>query len=429
MGAAIPIRLLADVTKAITAGSGWEGSLRRLAELLVEELADWCVVDLLDERGLAQRVVVVGHASGPGSPHPGEPSNLLPAWPEASTAPLAQALRQRAAVLISDVPPPENAADPLEFAQLELLARLGAHTAIAAPLDVGGRPFGVVIVTRTAADRPFTQAQVPLIESIARQGALVVDHARLYGQQREIATYLQRALLPEFLPVLPPLHLIARYAPARTHAEVGGDWYDALVLPDGTLAFTIGDVIGHDLRATARMSQLRHMLRALALDRPGPPEDVVCRLDQALDNLHEPDVMATLIFGVARKRDAASFVLAWSNAGHPPPLLMPAGGPARFVAGGHGLPIGVDANVSREEAASVTIAAGGLFLLYTDGLIERPGEDLSLGLERLSRAATELHGLPPEHFLDELTERLAPTRGDDVALLALYNSPISSQRH
>ncbi|MEU8398338.1 GAF domain-containing SpoIIE family protein phosphatase [Nonomuraea sp. NPDC048892] len=421
MDGAIPIRLLADVTKAITAGSGWEGSLRRLAELLVEELADWCVVDLLDESGQARRVVVVGHASGSDSPHPGEPSNLLPAWPEVSTAPLAQALRRRAAVLISDVPPPEKAADPLELAQLELLARLGARTAIAAPLDVGGRPFGVIIVTRTAADRPFTQAQVPLIESIARQGALVVDHARLYGQQREIATYLQRSLLPESLPALAPLHLIARYTPARTHAEVGGDWYDALLLPDGTLAFTIGDVIGHDLRATARMSQLRHMLRALALDRPGPPDDVVCRLDQALENLHEPDVMATLIFGVARTLDAGSFVLAWSNAGHPPPLLVPADGQARFVTGGHGLPIGVDASVPREAAASIAIAAGGLFLLYTDGLIERPGEDLSLGLERLGRAAMDLHGLPPDRFLDELTERLAPTRGDDVALLALYN--------
>lgn len=429
MDAAIPLRLLADVTKAITAGGGWEGSLRRLAELLVEELADWCVVDLLDERGQARRVVVVGRASGPDSPHPGEASNLLPAWPEISTAPLAQALRRRAAVLISDVPPPEQAADPLEFAQLELLARLGARTAIAAPLDVGGRTFGVIIVTRTGADRPFIQAQVPLIENIARQGALVVENARLYGQQREIATYLQRSLLPESLPALPPLHLIARYTPARTHAEVGGDWYDALVLPDGTLAFTIGDVIGHDLRATARMSQLQHMLRALALDRPGPPDDVVRRLDQALENLHEPDVMATLIFGVARTLDADTAVLAWSNAGHPPPLLIPADGQARFVPGGHGLPIGVDANVSRERAASVTIAAGGLFLLYTDGLIERPGEDLSLGLERLGRAATDLYGLPPDRFLDELTELLAPTRGDDVALLALYNSATSPRHH
>src|SRR5688500_2566915 len=95
---------------------------------------------------------------------------------------------------------------------------------------------------------------------------------------------------------------------------------------------------------------------------------------------------------------------SWHGATPDIPLLIPADGQAQFVAGGHGLPVGVDANVSREEAASVTIPAGDLFLLYTDGLIERPGEDLSLGLERLGRAATDLHAPSPERFLDELTD-------------------------
>ncbi|TKA03159.1 PP2C family protein-serine/threonine phosphatase [Actinacidiphila oryziradicis] len=422
MDEAIPLRLLADVTNALKAGRGWEGILQRLAELLVERLADWCVIDLLDEEGGARRAVVAGRGSGPDSPRPGESSQLLPAWPQDSAAPLAQALRRGAAVLIPDVPSPEQAADPLERAQLELLARLEADTAIAAPLDVSGRPFGVIIVARTRARRPFTEAQVPLIESIAHQGALVVDNARLYGQQRDIATHLQRSLLPDTLPDVPPFRLVARYAPARTYAEVGGDWYDAIVLPDGTLAFTVGDVVGHDVRATARMSQLRHMLRALVLDRAGPPDEVVRRLDQALENLHEADVTATLILGMAHPSTSAAPSLTWANAGHPPPLLIPAHAQPRFLAGGHGLPLGVDVGVPREAAATAPLTAGSMFLLYTDGLIERRGEDLSTGMERLRRAAARLHGLAPARLLDELVEHVVPARDDDVALLALCHA-------
>ncbi|WP_371648848.1 PP2C family protein-serine/threonine phosphatase [Streptomyces mirabilis] len=430
MEEAIPLRLLADVTNALKAGRGWEGSLQRLAELLVERLADWCVIDLLDERGRARRAVVTGRGTGrPNSPRPGESSQLLPSWPQGSAAPLAQALRRGTAVLIPYVPSPERAADPLERAQLELLARLGATTAIACPLEAGGRPFGVIIVARTGACRPFTEAQVPLIDSLAHQGALVVDNARLYGQQRDIATHLQRSLLPDTLPDVHPFRLVARYSPARSYAEVGGDWYDAIALQDGTLAFTVGDVAGHDVRATARMSQLRHMLRALVLDRPGPPDEVVRRLDQALERLNEPAVTATLIFGMARPSAAGTSSLAWANAGHPPPLLVRRHGRARFLPGGEGLPLGVDTDVPREAAATAPLTPGSLFLLYTDGLIERRGEDLSIGLERLRSEAGNLRGLAPDHFLDELVERVAPARGDDIALLALWSEPASRRPH
>lgn len=428
MDEVIPLRLLADVTDALKAGRGWQEGLQRLAELLVEQLSDWCVIDLVDERGGARRVVVAGSHSGLDSPYPGEPSQLLPPWSFDSAAPLAQALRRRAAVLIPNVPSPEQAADPLERAQLELLARLRAGSAIAAPLDVGEGPFGVIIAVRTEARLPFNEAQVSLVGSLAHQGALVVDNARLYDHQRDIATYLQRSLLPDALPVVPPFRLLARYLPAEAQSEVGGDWYDAIVLRDGALAFTIGDVAGHDVRATARMSQLRHMLRSLALDRPGPPGDVVGRLDQALEDLQEPSVTATLVFGVVDPLSAGSSSLTWTNAGHPPPLLVPAHGQARFLPGGHGLPLGVDVSVPREAAATAEVTAGSLFLLYTDGLIERRGEDLSIGLERLRLEAMNLRGLPPDGFLDELVERVSPVRGDDVAMLAIFHTPASRGR-
>jgi serine phosphatase RsbU (regulator of sigma subunit) len=168
---------------------------------------------------------------------------------------------------------------------------------------------------------------------------------------------LQRSLLPNSLPEVPPFRLVARYSPARTYTEVGGDWYDAIALQDGTLAFTVGDVAGHDVRATARMSQLRHMLRALVLDRPGPPDEVVRRLDQALERLNEPDVTATLIFGVACPSAIGPSSLAWTNAGHPPPLLVRPDGWERFLAGGEGLPLGVDTDVPREAAATAPLGA------------------------------------------------------------------------
>lgn len=174
------------------------------------------------------------------------------------------------------------------------------------------------------------------------------------------------------------------------------------------MAFTVGGGAGHDVRATARMSQLRHMLRALVLDRPGPPDEVVRRLDEALKKLNEPDVTATLIFGLARPSADGTSSLAWANAGHPPPLLVRPDGRARFLAGGEGLPLGVDTDVPREAVTTAPLAEGSLFLLHTDGLIERRGEDLAMGLERLREEAGHLRGLSPDTFLDELVALVAP---------------------
>lgn len=149
---------------------------------------------------------------------------------------------------------------------------------------------------------------------------------------------MQNHLLPQ-LPRVPGLRMTARYLPAPDASQVGGDWYDAFSLSDGATALAVGDVVGHDLEAAAGMAQLRNMLRAYAWAHKEPPSRIVDRLDEAV--MHITDVsMATMILARVEARDDGHWELTWTNAGHPPPLLISHDGLAHFLTDGHGILLG-----------------------------------------------------------------------------------------
>ncbi|SEG84063.1 Stage II sporulation protein E (SpoIIE), partial [Actinacidiphila yanglinensis] len=158
---------------------------------------------------------------------------------------------------------------------------------------------------------------------------------RLHRETQRIAERLQRSLLPS-LPDIAPLGLAAGYEPSQTTAEVGGDWYDCFVLPQGDIALIIGDVTGHDLQATVTMSQLRNMLRGIACDRQEPAGKILGRLDRANHTLH-PSTTATCVYALLKGEPGGPWVVEWSRAGHPPPLLIP-------------LPPGIDAPALHRRA-------------------------------------------------------------------------------
>jgi phosphoserine phosphatase RsbU/P len=240
------------------------------------------------------------------------------------------------------------------------------------------------------------------------------------AEEHRVKESLQRAVLPARLPSVAGVELAARYLPADMPSLVGGDWYDAFCLPDGSLAIATGDVVGHDLDAAALMGQVRNALRAYAFS-DDPPAEVLARLNTLVMGLGDHG-MATALFG---RIDPAQRMFRWSCGGHPPPLLIGAAG-VRLLPCLAGVMLGaVPADRARYADAHAALEPGDLLVLYTDGLIERRDRDLDNGFAALARAAGDLHGRPAETVCAMLLDRLLPDQEheDDVCLLVLRVLP------
>jgi len=240
-------------------------------------------------------------------------------------------------------------------------------------------------------------------------------------REHRIAETLQRSLLPDRLPEIPGVLLAARYLPATSDLEVGGDWYDVVQLPNGSLALAIGDVAGHGLRAASTMGQLRMALRAYALEE-GSPSQVVGRF-RRLVRVLVPDIV-TLIYLVF---DPESGTLRFANAGHPPPLLVDGDGQTSYLEGGLGPPLGAIAHPGQDIDAATHLDAGSTLLLFTDGLVERRGASILDGLTRLKTLAAD-PGEDLEALCDQLLSAMVTDEvSDDIALLALRQVPFAAE--
>ncbi|HEX3278839.1 MAG TPA: SpoIIE family protein phosphatase, partial [Thermoleophilaceae bacterium] len=244
----------------------------------------------------------------------------------------------------------------------------------------------------------------------------------VYQREHTIAETLQRSLLPERLPRIEGLEIAARYLPAGRGAAIGGDWYDALELPDGRVALVVGDVVGHGLRAAAVMGQLRNAFRAYGLAESSPAE--VMRRVNRLVMTAEDEVMATVLYLVV---DRESGELTFASAGHPPPLVLGDEG-VHFLEGGRAVPIGAVEPVLFREASAV-LPPGAALLLYTDGLVERRDEPLEQRLDALAEAAggaeDGLEGLCDAVLAGVIGPERVPS--DDVALLAVRPRPAGAR--
>lgn len=255
-----------------------------------------------------------------------------------------------------------------------------------------------------------------------RQAAAAVSEARqqMLRQQLELQQEhrlndtLQRAVLPGRLPEAPGFRLAARYLPADRPALVGGDWYDAFPLPDGTIALAVGDVVGHGLAAAATMGQMRNALRAYAV-ADGPPAAVLDQLNALAVHLAEGG-LATAVFG---ELDVDRRTFRWASAGHAPPLVIGGAGP-RLLAPPAGMMIGADSAAAYDDVVE-PLTDGDLLVLYSDGLIERRASDLDADSDALLAAAADLAGSGAEQACTALITRLVPPAGpeDDVCLLVL----------
>lgn len=283
------------------------------------------------------------------------------------------------------------------------------------PLIVAGARIGSLGIV-WAGDPPGA-AQRTLIETVSGQGAQALARARMQQAEHEVAVTLQRVLLPAATPRLERLAVATRYLPAGRGARAGGDWYDVIPLDDARVAIVVGDVVGHGPRAAGVMGQLRSALAAYLLDAHGPAAALE-RLDRFSRRVAGA-AASTVACGVL---DHGTGELCWARAGHVPALVLDADG-GRFLDSGSGTVLGVRGRPPFTEERTV-LAPGASVVLYTDGLVERRGEDVDAGLHRLERAAQPLRHLAPEQLATTLLDLcLGDGPADDVAVVVIRLLP------
>jgi PAS domain S-box-containing protein len=408
-----------EVTDALAEESGEEEALRRLTRVVVPILGDWVIASLVGEDGRLFDV-----ASWHADPELRETAELysrLRLGALRSTAPIVEALRSGRPMIVDDVEGTVGRTLPAGPVR-EAFEALAPRTAVALSLQARGRTVGALSIYRTADRPPAGADDVATMREVADRIALALDNSRLYEQQRRLAEGLQRSLL-----TAPPepenAEIVVRYRPAVRAAEVGGDWYDAFLQSSGSTVVVIGDVVGHDTEAAAAMGQLRGMLRGIAYRDGAGPGAVLTELDAAIEGLGM-DTMATAAIARLEQTDeekaAGATRVRWSNAGHPPPLVIHHDGRIEeLLTARTELMLGVDPATPRSETV-VTVRRGSTLLLYTDGLVE--GRDLPLddGIARLKAVLAELGERPLDELCDEVIERLRPQGlQDDVALVAV----------
>ncbi len=329
--------------------------------------------------------------------------------PLSADRPGAKALRRRQPAYYQDLD--ELAADfPGSHDRAEAS---GMQTFAYLPLWAAGSAIGLAVLGWREPNQLLRDDQ-PFLESVAAQSALALDRARRYETERDIAETLQRSVLPETLPSMEGLRVAAVYLPGSTAVDVGGDWFDTLTLADGRMGFVVGDVVGKGVEAAATMAQLRNGMRALCLDERTPGETVT-KLNLLLASYTDVP-FATLGYVTLDPRSLDATV---TSAGHPPPLVVEPDGEIRYLEGGGGLPLGADPEASYTEWHT-TFQPGSIVVLYTDGLVERPGRSIDEGLDLLAAAAAAAPQ-DPNAFVNAVVEELLGkgARGDDVALLVI----------
>jgi serine phosphatase RsbU (regulator of sigma subunit) len=277
-----------------------------------------------------------------------------------------------------------------------IIAIVGVFVSLAAAL----------MTDRLARRRRYAEQLVGVLDRVA------AENRDMYTEQRSIAQTLQHALLPDTLPDFDGLQVGARYVPATSGIDVGGDWYDVVAAGDGKVLVMIGDVSGHGLRAATTIAQLRHAALAYAAQDPSP-SSVLGQLSDFINGVAH-DYFATMLCAVV---DVGAHRLTIASAGHLAPLLIDEAG-GRFVELDANVPIGV-VRKSPYLETEVSVGPNATLIAFTDGLVERRGEVLDVGLARLREAAGNT-ALALEGLLSTLADGLASEGHlDDTAIVGI----------
>jgi serine phosphatase RsbU (regulator of sigma subunit)/PAS domain-containing protein len=307
-------------------------------------------------------------------------------------------------------------------ARAAVVKKANMHSAMIVPLKARGIILGVAVFARTDNPAPFTSDDLLLAEELVARASLNLDDARQYARERAIALALQRDLLPQHLSGGSAVDIASTYLPTDQHAGVGGDWYDAIPLPEGRIALVVGDVVGHGIGAAATMGRVRtavHTLTGLGL----APHEVIARLDSLAPHLSSAGdgrddqgmtgLIATCIYA---RYDPVTRICSFARAGHPPPAIRAPDGKVTFPDVPTVGPIGL--GLGQYASLDVQLAEGSVIAMFTDGLIETRADGIDAGLDRLGAVLAGTTGELDDicaHVIDSMRRETSPQ--DDVALL------------
>ncbi|PFG38252.1 PAS domain S-box-containing protein [Georgenia soli] len=415
-------QLTAAVTTSLAQTLDAEEAVAALARTLVPQLADWCVVTLLDADGAirpsAMRDIGWWHADPAARPLVEEYTR------HRMDALMGESFLMRTLRTTDVVRVPDDAAARIRAVlrpgrAQDLITELAPESGTVLPLRGRGRTLGAITLFNGADRPPLDGADLLTAQDIAARAGLALDNAYLYASQRGVAEELQRSFLTE-PPQLDHLDVAVRYVPAAQAAKVGGDWFDVFQHPDGPTVVVIGDVTGHDLHAAATMGQLRSMLRGIATTTVPQPAALLTQLDRAIEAVAPGTVATAVVMTLEPVGPDGDVLVRWSNAGHPPPMLLDGEGDVVTLSRTN-LLLGIRAETVRTEQ-TFAVRPGSTLLLYTDGLVERRDDGgLRGGLDRLRATLRDLRGeRGTDPLCDELVQRLLPAAPeDDMALVAV----------
>ncbi|HEX2893073.1 MAG TPA: SpoIIE family protein phosphatase [Marmoricola sp.] len=402
------LTFIARASAELASSLDYESTLRNVAEMAVPDLADWCAISLAQDGIL--RTLAVAHRDPAKVQLALDFQQRYPPDPDADTGGY-QVLRTGESILVPEVTDEMLVQGAQSEEHLAMLRELALYSGLTVPLAVEGRVLGTITWVNGETGRRFSADDIPFAEDLGRRAGIAIDNALLHSELREVAQRLQDAVRPPALPELPGWQLGATYTSAG-RASVGGDFYDVIPLKDGRVAMAIGDVMGRGVTAAAAMSQIRAALRALVAVDPDPAT-VMSRLDLLYERFPS-EQLVTLIYVLA---DPDLDQLVMSCAGHPFPVLVRADGSAEFLRTVGGTILG--AGATDRQAVSVPFLPGDMVMMYTDGLLERRGEDPQESEARLLESYRSLRPEPTAEDLARLAELMRdPSRDDDVAVLA-----------
>jgi PAS domain S-box-containing protein len=408
---------LARAGAMLDASLEFEETLVNVANIAIPEIADWCAVSILDESG-ELREVAVAHADPAKREVARELSQRFPPDPSSPTGSLG-VVRSGLTSFVPEITDEMLEAGLTDPDHLALVRRLELTSVVIAPMTARGRTFGTLTLVSAESGRRFEAADVQLAEELARRAGVAIENARLYTERTRIAHTLQVKLLPERLPEVPGVMLAARYRAAGELNEVGGDFYDVFPRSATEWALVVGDVSGKGAEAAAITALARYTLRAAALDVDAPSA-ALRRLNDAMLN-DGSSQFATVVLAYVSAAPDGGLKLRIALGGHPPPLVLRAGGGIE-APGDFGVLLGMLEDPPLFDS-EFTLHPHDLMLLYTDGVTEAGPRDAPFGQGGLSALIRGLAGHTPEQIVDAVEQAVVGAQPgeprDDIALLAL----------
>ena len=414
-------RLLAEAGDVLASSLDYQRTLRRIAEMAVPELADWCAVSMPDGNGWI-RQVAVAHVDPEKIAFAQEISERYPVRDD-EPAGAAQVIREGEAQVFNDIPDELIVAAAKDDAHLELIRELGLRAAVVVPMKTGSGTIGALTLVTAESGRTFSEADVELVQELARRAAIAVENARLYTERSHIARTLQRGLLPPQLPAMPGWVSATLYRPAGAQNLVGGDFYDAFPVEHGWM-LVVGDVAGHGPEAASLTAQARYTLRTTAM-LTGSPLAALDQLNSELVTTDPGMALCTAACALLRERNGTTRAEVVC-AGHPLPLVLRKDGVEPV--GRFGPMLGAWGDKTWTPV-DVPIEDGDTLVLYTDGVIDAEGAEDRFGEQRLEAVLAGARNA--EDAVGRIDRALGEfemgEQADDTAVLAVSRVNVSAR--